>query len=786
MFFGTFLNGGRIVMSGITDRITAQIPYRYKNAPIPGGGYVTGFVFHKRVPGILYARTDIGGVYRYIYEEKRWKSLIDHVTMLDIAETFPIAVALDNENPNMLYIACGVNGEPEGKLCISDDYGESFTYACIPTMVHGNLSGRGTGMRLVVDESDSSTLYFASQTGGLLRSRDRGESWERLPLEENYLTFVWVSPDGKTIVVGTAGLTKKIDDMHRGHSLYVSCDAGGSFEELEEPRSMEIPDCRMNGNVASRYDYDGKYLYVTMNSTGRFNYIVDMGYSCDTGDVIGGHVLRYRFENGRISGYDDITPYDDEKSRAEGYVDYGFGGVCSCQSEPGLLACTTLCRELKGVEHVYLSHDYGSTWEISLKGLEKGGIYFNTSYMKPEYNGGVSILHWLSDIKINPFNKDEVWFNSGTGVFGSDAFTSDNPAYHDKCTGIEETVHLNVYAPLGGEVKLVDIVGDLGAFAFKELDRPCRNSFDDAEGNRYITCINADISDVKYDTVIVTARGNWKRKTKGGLVRTDDGCETFRRLPMPYRLSEEIDEKLHQIEEPNVNAGWVAMSQDTKNIVWSIADCIDLPSDLVVGSHDGGETYFKVNIHGGGEKFKAFSDRVNDKVFYGFGEAGQFYVSTDAGENFYRRETGLPELDFGKIDTADKTEIRAESGKEGVIYIAAGDEGLFKLIYTRQTDEVQLIRLSKPGDKVFRMGLGLKRADGDYAGEDKAVYICGAIDGVYGFFRSFDDGATYERINTDRQMFGDINSIDGDKRVFGRFFIATGSRGVIYGETCGQ
>ena len=73
MFLRTFLTGGRIVMSGMMDRITAQIPYRYKNAPIPGGGYVTGFVFHKRVPGILYARTDIGGVYRYLYGENRWK-----------------------------------------------------------------------------------------------------------------------------------------------------------------------------------------------------------------------------------------------------------------------------------------------------------------------------------------------------------------------------------------------------------------------------------------------------------------------------------------------------------------------------------------------------------------------------------------------------------------------------------------------------------------------------------------------------------------------------------------
>ena len=77
----------------ITDKIKAEIPYNYRNAPIPGGGYVTGFAFHGKVPDILYARTDIGGVYRYLYAEKRWKSLIDHVTMMDIAESFPIAIA---------------------------------------------------------------------------------------------------------------------------------------------------------------------------------------------------------------------------------------------------------------------------------------------------------------------------------------------------------------------------------------------------------------------------------------------------------------------------------------------------------------------------------------------------------------------------------------------------------------------------------------------------------------------------------------------------------------------
>jgi len=30
--------------------------------------------------------------------------------------------------------------------------------------------------------------------------------------------------------------------------------------------------------------------------------------------------------------------------------------------------------------------------------LISGDLYFNTSYMKPEYNGNHCLLHWLSDI----------------------------------------------------------------------------------------------------------------------------------------------------------------------------------------------------------------------------------------------------------------------------------------------------------------------------------------------------------------------------------------------------
>ena len=61
---------------------------------------------------------------------------------------------------------------------------ERHLFTKIPVTVHGNLCGRGTGYRLVVDKKDENTLYFASQLDGLWKTTDRGDTWERLPLEE--------------------------------------------------------------------------------------------------------------------------------------------------------------------------------------------------------------------------------------------------------------------------------------------------------------------------------------------------------------------------------------------------------------------------------------------------------------------------------------------------------------------------------------------------------------------------------------------------------------------------
>lgn len=776
-----------------------QIPYEYKNLPIPGGGYVTGFLYHRKQRDVLYARTDIGGTYRFDAEKRRWISLIPHVTMEDLSETFPIAMALDNNNPAMLYIACGINKNQSGVLAVSEDFGEHFRYEKIPVMVHGNLNGRGTGERLVVDRDSSDRLFYASQQEGLWVTDNRGRSWRRLTaLKEQYLAFA--AQAGSALVVSTAGVTSMDREKNmRGHSLYVSYDKGETFVPLAEPQGSVIEGCRLNGLVAQRCAVDGRYLYVTFASTGRRSYVLENGYSCDSGDTIGGRVVRYEIgADGRIcEAYRDITPVAASRASGTGLagiaagepLDFGFSGIDVSAQTAGMLVCTTIVKD--DGDSVFRSYDYGESWQQVLYDLQDGDMTFRAPYMRPECNGGHSLIHWLSDIKVNPFDDNEAWFNSGTGVFCTrNLKDKEKCSFTDWCDGIEETVHLNVYSMPKGAVQVIDILGDLGGFAFTELDKPCGNSFADENGNRYITCINADFSDENPDVLVVTPRGNWTGKTKGGLILSRDQGRTFTRLAMPFGLSAELDRALENIERPNVNSGWVAMSPDCKNIVWSVADGIDLPVSRLIASHDMGVSFSRCKVYAldGTQKtegdIKVFSDRKNSTLFYAFGEHSDFYVSRDDGRTFYEHmlPEDFPKVHFGQIDCANKTEVRGETGKQGVFYMALGESGLWKLEYNSDTDVIKTTRLSREGDLVFRMGLGLLSPESDYYKENKAVYLNGCIDGIYGFYRTLDEGKSYERLNTDRQMYGEVNSIDGDCRVFGRFYLATGSNGVKYGE----
>ncbi len=750
------------------------IPYHYRHLPIGGGGYVTGFVFHPKDENVLYCRTDIGGVYRFDYENQRWVSLIDSVSHEDLRETCPISVALDPAHSSRLYIASGLRDpRSKGLLSVSDDFGETFRRYELPVFVHGNLHGRGAGERLIVDENDPATLWLASQLDGLWVSHSGGADWTLVTaLPETACTFV--AQHRGLLLVGTEGLAQRQEDQ-RGNSLYVSFDGGESFAPVLQPAYQHVEGSKLHGLVAQRCSFDGDYAYVSFSANGAHSQNVERGYTCDCGDCSSGRLARYPLTAGGLGMPEDMTP---EK---------GNWGYSAIHANNGLLVTATIHRRDGDV--IYLSRDQGSSWQKVLHGLEVGRMDFRLSYMKPCYNGGKNLIHWLTDVKMDPHRPGTAWFNTGTGTFRTCNLTEDVAVWQDWCDGMEETVHIGVHAPAAGRVQVLDMIGDLGGFAFTDVDRHCENSFADAQGNRYITCLSCDWPEDDPDHIVVTARGNWTGHTKGGLIVSRDGAQTWTRLDMPMGLTAELDELLCRISGVNTNAGWIAVSADGKTYAWAPSDGIRLNARHLLISHDGGENFHLSRVlQADGNPvqglLKPIADRAMAHVFYGFGEAGQLYVSTDGGDTFRQKAApeGFPKVNFGLVDCADRTEIRAAAGQTGDLYVATGAEGLWKLHYDESADAFTARRLTPNDGSAFCVGLGLGRPGGVYADEQKAIYFNGYIGGEYGFWRTLDEGTSFQRINTQHQMYGNIHSIDGDKRIFGRLFVATGSSGLLYGE----
>ena len=64
-----------------------------------------------------------------------------------------------------------------------------------------------------------------------------------------------------------------------------------------------------------------------------------------------------------------------------------------------------------------------------------------------------------------------------------------------------------------------------------------------------------------------------------------------------------------------------------------------------------------------------------------------------------------------------------------------------------------------------------------------ALYMIGSLrTNEQAIFRSDDAGRTWDRINDDRHQFGTQQVISGDPRVYGRVYLGTNGRGVLYGD----
>ena len=165
--------------------------WSYGQVAIGGGGFVTGII-NTCEPGLFYARTDVGGAYRWDVDKNMWVSLSYNVSDDDKGLLGIDGIAVDPNDAATVYLLAGTEYFSGGKSCvfISHDYGEHFEVVDVSGLikVHGNGMGRGNGERIAVDPNDPDIIFCGGRTGGMIKSEDAGAPGAVRALEVSLLT----------------------------------------------------------------------------------------------------------------------------------------------------------------------------------------------------------------------------------------------------------------------------------------------------------------------------------------------------------------------------------------------------------------------------------------------------------------------------------------------------------------------------------------------------------------------------------------------------------------------
>jgi photosystem II stability/assembly factor-like uncharacterized protein len=166
---------------------------------------------------------------------------------------------------------------------------------------------------------------------------------------------------------------------------------------------------------------------------------------------------------------------------------------------------------------------------------------------------------------------------------------------------------------------------------------------------------------------------------------------------------------------------------------------------------------------------RVFADRVDPKRFYAWSPTeSRLYVSHDGGRVF----AALAGT-FAAALNGDTGDAFATPGAAGDLWFASSAHGLI-----HGDSDGRWIGRAAHIDVADALGFG-KPASGSIT---PTLFVAGKRDGKRGLYRSTDNGASWVRINDDAHQFGRIGHVTGDPRVFGRVYVATGGRGIFYGD----
>ncbi|WP_405619760.1 1,4-beta-glucanase [Streptomyces sp. NBC_00076] len=694
--------------------------YRWRTAVIGGTGFVTGVLFHPSVRGLAYARTDIGGAYRWDDRAARWTPLTDHLGWDDWNLLGVEAIAVDPAHPNRVYLALGTYAQSwagNGAVLRSEDRGATWSRTDLTVKLGANEDGRGTGERLLVDPRDSDTLWLGTRHDGLLRSTDRGATWAAV---SGFPGTPSASGQGVTFLVA-AGRTLYAgwgDSDGTAPNLYRTAD-GTTWKAVPgQPSgtSAKVP-------IRAAYDRTTRELYLSYANAPGPNGQSD------------GSVHKLRTTDGK---WTEVTPVKPGGTTSDGSADtFGYGGVAVDACRPGTVVVSTNNR-WAAIDTLYRTTDGGRTW-TSLKDAAVFDVtetpFLNWGADKPKFGW------WIQAVGIDPYDSKHIVYGTGATLYG----TRDLKRWAPQIRGLEETAVRQLISPPVGEAHLLSGLGDIGVMYHERLTAsPSRGM---ASNPVFGSATGLAQAAARPAYVVRAGFGD-----NGNGAYSNDGGQTW----APFKAQPAIAK-----DAP----GPIAANADGSVLLWSFVHW-DGTKYAAHRSADNGATWTEIASFPKGAT--PVADPADPTRFYAYDtDTGTLLASTDSGLSFTARATGLPSGD-------SQFKLVAAPGRSGDLWLSAKTNGLH-----RSTDGGATFSKIDSCWASYTLGFG-KAADG---ADHPAIYQVGSTGTITAVHRSDDGAKTWVRINDDQHQWGWTGEvITGDPRVYGRVYLATNGRGIQYGE----
>jgi len=719
--------------------------YTFQNVNIGAGGFVDGIFYDPHNQNTIYARTDIGGLYKTTNDGTTWSQLLDFVgnnttgsgNGTQSQEIGVLSFAIDPENSNNIYADVGEYSGTDGAVFYSTNGGQTWGQTNLPFYVGGNSNGRGDGEQIQVDPNDSNIVFLGTNNAGLYESTNAGHSFSKVSsFSPTSTTFVLFSPAGtvgspsQTIYVG-------LDSTSTGTNLYQTTNGGTTWAQITGTGTL--PTKYLPGHAV----LSNGYLY--------------LGYAnaeAPNGSITNGGVYRY---NVSTAVWANISPKATSGS-------FGYDGVAADPENPNTVVVTSF-DYYSGPDQMWRTvnanaatptwtevYDYATAQNSGYNGYDTTRNTTNAPWTAA-FGDGIS--NWAAAVAINPFNSNQLMYGTGQGIWATNnisnggtntQLTAANSWYFPD-TGIEFTAVGGLAAPTSG-TPLYSAMGDIGGFANTAL------TYSPGQGSVQGSANTTDYAGTSpRDAVIVGSTGG----TDGVYTTNGTTFTTFAANPGG---------------STDYTGGSVAESANGSTIVWA-------PSGQAAYYTTNNGTTWTVAMLVGGSALPTggtiVSDKVNSNYFYYWTEntsdnSWTLYVSSNGGQTFSASAGGA--LGTGNTTLAVNQYVAGQLWVSS--YIGMYESTNFGASFTHMgsstasaNDNDMALGAPAPGSSI------------------PAIYIYGTIasGGFEGVYRSDDGGNTWVQLNTTSQQWGGlIQTVAADPNVFGRVYLGINGRGIIMGN----